>query len=73
MFLIVLNGELKKENSYSAKYTIVYPSEIDTDVEAISQYKVIYDNDQEKDNQVKSTSIKFATPREIKMEANMVA
>lgn len=72
MFLIVVD-EIKKESNYSAKYTITYPTEIDTDVEAISQYKVIYDQEQEKNSHVESTVIKFATPKEIKMETNLVA
>ena len=72
VFLIVLDA-LNAESNYTASYTIQLPSPIQKDATAYTEYDVIYDTDSDKDVTTKSVAIGFATPTEIKIEANISA
>ena len=72
VYLIVL-GELKKENNYTASYNIQMPTPIQKDVTSYTEYEVTYDLETEKNIKTKSVAIGFATPTEIKLEAGISA
>lgn len=72
VFLIVLE-QLNKESNYAASYKIQMPSPMPKDVTSYEEYEVTYNTDTDKNLKTKSTSIGFATPTEVKLEANISA
>lgn len=72
VFLIVLE-KLDAESNYTASYTIQLPSPILKDTMSYTEYEVIYNTDSDKDITTKSVAIGFATPTEVKLEANISA
>ena len=72
VFLIKLDT-LNAESNYTAAYTVQLPNPLQKDAIAYSEYEVIYDTNTDKDVEIKSTAIGFATPTEIKLETSISA
>ncbi len=70
VFLIVLE-QLNKECSYAASYKVQIPAPIQKDATSYAEYEVTYDTDTDKNLKTNSTSIGFATPTEIKLDAKI--
>ena len=72
VYLIIVPS-IDIETYYNASFAIQLPNELKRDTISYTNYKVIYDTDEESNVEIKSTTIGFATATSIKMEANLSA